>query len=299
MDDPFGALAGYDHGSWPLAGPTWSRLRSSIYPLLDICVDSYYASISRNYRGNLELQQHIEAMQQFLAEGADVSVRDEATGCCCLHFAAGSGSEEMCALLLQARARPAARDKKLRTPLFWAIAGEHLAVCQLLLRREPGLATLAAGQSMTPLHSASRVGNPHILALLLPFYRSGPDLRGPALRTPLHFAAGKGHLQAVMLLVAASADPQLPCSSGRTALHYAAEWGGRGDSLELCHFLLSRKPKGRQVRDASGRRPLEVAAAHGGRVAPEMKSLFQPRPRRRVTGSPRTRMQIEYDYWNG
>ena len=131
--DPFGPLGGY--GPLGPAGegePVWSRLKSSVYPVLDVCMDAYYASLSKSFQGDIEFVHHVGAAKEFIHEGADVDVRDDTSGGSCLHFAAGCGSLPLCKTLLSAKARLNARDFHLQTPLWWAISGNHrsLAVAQ-------------------------------------------------------------------------------------------------------------------------------------------------------------------------
>ena len=115
-------LEGYE----PAGEPVWSRLKASVYPVLDLCLDAYYASLAKSF-GKQELQQHLQGVMEFIHEGADVDVRDEQSGGSCLHFAAGSGSWELCRTLLSAKARLLSRDVHLQTPLWWAISGNHRA----------------------------------------------------------------------------------------------------------------------------------------------------------------------------
>lgn len=271
--DPFGPLPGYSPEDAPWGGPIWSRLRSSIYPVLDLCVDAYYVSISRTFQGDIEFVHHLDAVRQFLREGADVEVSDDASGGTCLHFAAGSGCLELCKILLRSRARAAAQDRQLQTPIWWAMAGNHAGVCRLLLDHDMHVAKLANLGRMTPLHGAASLGREDIVQMLLHYYRPrGPDVLGRELRTPLHLAARKCHYSVCVMLVEAAADPQAACSHGKTALHYAAECGVAG--LELCHYLAQQRPLAKRLRDALGQTPVEVAARCGPLV-PEMRTVLK------------------------
>lgn len=260
MYDPFRELPGYKLGEAPWAGPIWSRLRNSVYPILELCIDAYFVSISKSFQGNVEFAHHIDAVNQFVCEGADVQVCDGASGGTCLHFAAGSGAIGVCRILLWAKALASARDRRLRTPLWWAIAGSHAEVCKWLLRHDEKIAKLVDIERMLPLHMAAAIGQPQIVTLLLPYCGlTGPDVPDKRLRTPLHVAAGQLQWKACMTLLEAKADPQAPCSRGKTALHYVAERGS--DGLELCRYLVRCWPLTRRLRDASGRTPMELAAA--------------------------------------
>jgi len=298
--DPFGPLAGYSPGDSPWGDPVRSRLRQSTFPILELCIDAYYVAHSKHFSGSVEFAHHWQAIQYSLREGADVQVRDDTTGGSCLHFAAGSGSEELCKLLLRAKARVGARDRRLRTPLWWAIIGNHKEVCRVLLEKDGSAATVPSLDQMLPLHEACFLGHSEIVELLLPFYRSlsnwepvlqaagastpkqldawgraGVDIRGFELRTALHVAASQGHLEICKSLVQEDADPQRACSHGKTALHYAAEAGGGPGCLELCDYLAAQRPLARNMRDVTGKKPLD-AAARLAYLSPELRQVLQP-----------------------
>lgn len=58
--------------------------------------------------------------------------------------------------------------------------------------------------------------------------------------TPLHLAAGKGHLEVVKLLLAKGASPDVKTPAGQTPVHRAAE-GGHKEIIEL--LLAANKPR--------------------------------------------------------
>jgi len=201
-------------------------------------------------------------------------------------------------MLLWAKARISARDSRLQTPLWWAIAEDHEAVVRLLLQSEKSLAVMTNLEQLTPLHEAARLGSARMVKLLLPAYgasshgsgrlrkaRPRVDVRGgKGLQTPLHLACGRRHLEASAFLLTAGADPQVACSLGRTALHYACAGeashrsGGENGVLELCHLLLRHRPMVRKLRDSSGRTAAELAGV-GGHLTQELKLLLSSETR--------------------
>ena len=294
--DPLGPLSGYDLGKGAQGEPVWSRLKSSIYPVLDLCVDAYYASLSSTFQGDIEFTHHTGAVEELIREGADVEVRDELSGGSPLHFAAGSGSQAICNILLQAKARVCARDARLQTPLWWAIAADHRNICRMLLEKDGQQACSTNIDQLTPLHQASHMGRAEIVELLLAEifgkYRhpnrygrperlpSGPNLRaGRGLLSPLHLACRQGHLATTAVLLQASGDPQVVCSLGRTALHHACAGAGRkphgkdGGLLELCHLLIRCRPSILSLRDTHGQTAAQLAQSRGF-FPPELKLLL-------------------------
>lgn len=280
-------FASESSGSWeffPANGPSIRKLKCSLYPVLEICIDAYYLSISRGFLPEANFQQQADAVDHFIGEGADVDAKDDATGGSCLHFAAGSGALEICQILLEAGARPSARDRRLQTPLWWAMAGGHVDICQTLVDFDGSLATLRSLEQLTPLHEAASLGAAAIVKMLMPYYdRRGLDVPGPRWRTPLHLAARDGHFEVCQALVRASADPQVACSHGKTAVHYAALCGTR--ALEICDLFSTTRPLSCTLRDASGRTPCELAE-DSGLAAPELRMVLS---RRRHSARPASR----------
>ncbi|CAK9044239.1 Ankyrin-1 (ANK-1) (Ankyrin-R) (Erythrocyte ankyrin) [Durusdinium trenchii] len=294
--DPFGPLGGYELGPAGQGEPVWSRLKGSVYPVLDLCMDAYYASLSKSFQGDIEFLHHVAAAVEFIHEGADVDVRDDASGGSCLHFAAGSGSLPLCKTLLSAKARLYARDINLQTPLWWAINDNHREVCRALLGLDPAQVLVTNIDQLTPLHEAAFLGRTQLVDLLLSRFStqqhwnrygravrlpSGPNMRaGRRLLSPLHLACRQGHLATCAVLLKAFADPQLVCSHGRTALHHACAGASRlrdlrtGNILELCHLLLRQQPALVSLRDASGQTPLDLVQRYSF-APPELHLLLR------------------------
>jgi len=226
------------------------------------------------FQGRVEFVHHVSAVQHFVqCDGADVEVSDSDSGGFCLHFAAGSGAVQLCEVLLDAGARCTARDKRLQTPLWWAMARNCVDVCDLVLREDPSVALTVNIDGNSPLHEAAFLGNTRIAQLLLPFYVGFIDVKGREAQTPLHVAARRGSCAIGVLLLKEKASPRAACTYGKTALHHAAERGEAG--LELCVYIADIWPCARRLRDASGRTPLALAAERG-RLTPTMQALLHP-----------------------
>jgi len=72
----------------------------------------------------------------------------------------------------------------------------------------------------SPLHIAAGEGHLQMSEFLL-HKGSKIDARDKLLRTPLHLASQAGHAMVVKLLLENNADPYEKDNSGRTAMHYA------------------------------------------------------------------------------
>ena len=102
--------------------------------------------------------------------------------------------------------------------------------------------------------------------LVLKLIRKGASVHARTERgnTPLHFAAVKGHIGIVKLLVKYKANPNSQNSEGLTPLHYAAMY----DNFRAAEVLILKGAK-RNLKDGGGRTPLDCA------ITPKMKELLE------------------------
>ena len=162
--------------------------------------------------------------------------------------------------------------RTIRTIIHAAVCSEpkNIDAVKALLSRAPIASLSTADEELwTPLHSAASSGrSPAAVALLLSLLASSKesvDLLTSGKRTPLHYAASKGHAEIVKLLLDAGADPRAADGTGATPLHRAA--GGAG-SLDVLRMLLAvTKPGEIDARDRWGRTALMAAAAAGRKGA--------------------------------
>jgi ankyrin repeat protein len=158
----------------------------------------YYESLhAAAYRGD------VRAVQQLLAAGADVDVRDS-EGSLPLHEAAAAGHVAVAQLLLESGAAVDARDAQQRTPLHAAVRPGHVAVADALLR---GGAALSARD----VHGSSPFGEAVLfqqLELTNRFlHAAGADARAlMAADSALYFAVLLGNAPLAELLLAHGAD---------------------------------------------------------------------------------------------
>ena len=233
-----------------------------------------------------------EAVMMLLANGADPRAADR-DGNTPLHHAARSSDPAVAALLRDAAAEVDARNAEGLTPLGIACGCGNWRLARFLLERgartEPeggsppllaaagcddddsaGVALLLKhkarvdardGRGRSALHEAALAGHAGIAAALLEA-RADADARDARGRTPLLEAAAGGH-PAVLDLLADRADAHAIDGEGRNALHLACL--GDDGTAPLAARLLALGVAADRV-DASGKRPVEYAAA-GGRWA--------------------------------
>lgn len=141
-----------------------------------------------------------------------------------LHQAAQVGHRPIAQLLLESRAQVDLRDEKEQTPLVLASHEGHTEIVRALLgeNAHPGLAIGPRGR--TPIHYAARKGHSAVVDLLL---RAQGDVDGMDFHqwTALQYAASRGHSHVVHLLARAGASIDAPTNSGNTPLYSATMMG--------------------------------------------------------------------------
>ncbi|MCA9406779.1 MAG: ankyrin repeat domain-containing protein [Candidatus Omnitrophica bacterium] len=169
-----------------------------------------------------------------------------------LRAAAAAGHAEIVQVLLERSALPDAKSYETTamgsvgdfstyesTALTDAIKGRHYGVVQVLLKHgaNPNKVRSVGTQapSFSPIYDAARVGDVHIVKLLL---EAGADVDGCGDSSPLHAAAWKGHLDVAKVLLEAGASIHRRLKGDWTAhpqpIHTAVENG----HLAVAEFLL-------------------------------------------------------------
>ncbi|KAF4693526.1 Ankyrin repeat and SOCS box protein 12 [Perkinsus olseni] len=142
-----------------------------------------------------------------------------------------------CSSLLAKRADPTCRDAKVWTPLTWAASNGNETVTRSLLSRGGGVIFRTARESLTDAPAKTMK------------------------HTPLHWAAFKGHLKIVWLLLKDGMSPYDVDHLGNTVLHQAAA----GGSAEVVSCLLAQ---GCDVaaKNVRGHEPIALCTAERSRA---------------------------------
>ncbi|KAM6968901.1 ankyrin repeat domain-containing protein 66 [Tautogolabrus adspersus] len=113
---------------------------------------------------------------------------------------------------------------------------------------------------MTELHQAAAAGDFDQVEEILRQNKCDPNQRDIdwSFKTPLHWAAAKGHTETVRILIEHGARPCLRTEHGWTAAHFAAE-SGRLAVLRLLHSLHAPVDK----EDFCGDKPVRIAEIYG------------------------------------
>ncbi|XP_038047951.1 death-associated protein kinase dapk-1-like [Patiria miniata] len=174
-----------------------------------------------------------------------------------LHYAAGSGYDVICDLLLQAGADVNAVDKNGRSPLHYATKSGHIYICKALIRTPRTSLELNDQFGDTPLLTAASWGNTLICEALIGVGAnvSSKNKRG---RTALHEASEAGHVDTCKALISAGASPFDIDQGCNTPLHLAAGSGGS----RLCTMFMD-KGADMSARNKDGNTPLHTACMKG------------------------------------
>jgi uncharacterized protein len=137
-----------------------------------------------------------------------------------------------------------------------AMAGDAAAVRAALTGGED--VNAAQGDGMTALHWAARRGDLDVVRMLLAAGANTKAITRLGNYTPLLLASGTGHAAIVDALAAAGADPKATTASGVTALMLASA-SGQADAVKI---LLARGADANAVEPTRGETAIMFAAAN-------------------------------------
>lgn len=209
---------------------------------------------------------HVEVCQMLLSAGADpnaATITDRVP----LHCAVMNGHVGVIETLLAKGARFDVSDKSGTTLWHEAAARGHAALVGVFNSLSHTLASIehlgvddTSGRrgpldivGRHPVHAAALNGHVDFLRMMLESDPSLVDVTDSEGCTPLYYAAGRGHTEALKLLISAGADVRKR-SLRRTPLHAAAIW-----DQAACVALLLDAGADTAVVDADGRTPREAA----------------------------------------
>ena len=161
-------------------------------------------------------------VDEILTAGVDVNAHDRGLSLLDspLHRAAYWGHAAVAERLLSAGAQVFERNRVGYTALHWASIRGAADVVELLLSASADVNAVER-EGNTPLHFAAREGFPHICHLLV---KGGAHINGMTSvwqYTPLMYAAMRGEISCVRLLLSLGAHVEMTCAKGLSALEWA------------------------------------------------------------------------------
>jgi ankyrin repeat protein len=179
----------------------------------------------------------LEAIKAQLALGAPIDALDD-LGFSALHYATDSGQLETVKFLIASGCEIDKRCSSIGLPtaLHLACAKEYRDIAKVLLDAgaDPNIKTEVNND--TVLNASVDRDALWAVKMLLESGKADVDSRDTNSMTPLHSASRIGNIDIVRLLFAAGADKLAKSMNGRTALHYAAMAGKE----EVVRFLLEQ-----------------------------------------------------------
>jgi ankyrin repeat protein len=199
----------------------------------------------------------VEEVRALLAAGAAANAKAETTQWTSLHYAASGGHADVCQILLEAGAAPAARDAWGDEPMHLAAMHGHVACCKLLNELDSAYAPGDNNHGYSPWHRAAAAGRVEVCAYLLSRAPHLIDIRRGN-QTALHLCTNNvpDFHRLVRLLIDAGANLDKADALAKTPLWYCAHHG----HLTSLNSLLEA---GARITGSANISPLEAAAKHG------------------------------------
>ncbi|KAL4340782.1 hypothetical protein GQ457_08G002750 [Hibiscus cannabinus] len=197
----------------------------------------------------------LEKLQRLVEhEGCSVSVPD-ALGYFALQWAALNNRTAVAQYIIEHGGDVNVKDCSGQTALHWSAVRGSIQVAEVLLQE--GARVDAAdiyGYRIT--HVATQYGQTAFLYHIVSKWDADPDVPDNEGRSPLHWAAYKGFIDCLRLLLFLDAHRGRQDKEGCTPLHWAAIKG----NLEACTVLLQASKEGLWVTDNSGFTPAQLAS---------------------------------------
>ena len=201
---------------------------------------------------------HLKVVELLVGRSADVNASDDFSQTP-LHWAGYSGNIEAVRLLIEAGANVNAKDRNGATPISWVAEKGHTDIVNLLLGKTLDAINILDNSSQGLLHWAAFSGNIETIHLLL---QAGASLnaKDDDGRTPISWAAEKGHTKVVNLFLGKTPDAvNILDSTSQGPLHWAAKNG----EVDVVKLLIEKGADVNQTDSEYQQTPVSWAAENG------------------------------------
>lgn len=189
-----------------------------------------------------------------------------------------NNQEEDIYRLIERASIVSAKDKWGRTPLIAAASANMPKVVEKLIKNGSDVNYISKKNGTTAMCAASMVGATEVAKLLItagadPDQDSTDPDKAYDKMTPLMWAANRGYVELVELLIESGVNLDKVNGGNTTALMYAAM--GRSSNIKVFEALIKHKPK-LDIKDWRGRSVLDEARDRDKNSnKPEMKNLIE------------------------
>ncbi|EAY03814.1 hypothetical protein TVAG_454530 [Trichomonas vaginalis G3] len=156
-----------------------------------------------------------------------------------LHYAAAYGPLNNVKRLIAAGCHSINNNNSGWCPIHLAIKHQHADIVEYMLHLPDLNPTLTAPGFLTSLHLAARIPNYNILNMILQTNNYDTNIPDSIGWSALHYAASKGSLKMIQLLLGAKGDPHSPDNEGRTVYDILRARG----STKILNFVLKNYPE--------------------------------------------------------
>lgn len=217
----------------------WSALHYAAHDGVVHCAEAllHVPDVSKEIDAQGQTPLHLAAMngnvdiaRVLLDAGSDVNALD-ATGNTPIHSAAFAGHSNLCQILIERGSALDTTDNQGQTPAMYACEQGHVETLKILAHMGADF-TRADHSGQLPLHFAAIGGNTEVIEYLVGEYGCDPNARDENGRTALHTAVYSADSTSTEALIKCGANVNAQDNAGICALHWAASRGAI-DCLEL------------------------------------------------------------------